>query len=349
MILLINSTPTLGQSLVKVLVKTPVKPLCLWTPSRTFAAFSKFHLNTSKSHNIKVVQFFKGHNIAFGWHCKFWVEKGEKFGQLQILLFISTMKNQNFAWHSCSDFWEKHRMTFLKVVEGTSHYNFRFWKKCRSVQVSENRAVKHALTGVRNISWHSRARTRVRRHRPAPAPPGPRVAPLPRRLGPEDELPEAAHTPSPLESRVPRMQRVRALVAGLCPRSSPATVAKADRARVPNATCLTHELDRVAPIKGEDRPPRAQAHSVVALKPFAAPPLALPRQVPASGRLHPQPMPRRLPHTMLELPPPLIAPPCFEIHRNPCRGSRSATARPPELAGAVTVQANPSNRLQVSP
>jgi hypothetical protein len=59
------------------LVKTSVKPLCLRTSSRTFAAFSKFHLNTAKSPNIKVVQFFKGHNFSFGTHLKFGVENGE--------------------------------------------------------------------------------------------------------------------------------------------------------------------------------------------------------------------------------------------------------------------------------
>jgi hypothetical protein len=63
MTLLIKSTPTLGPSLVKELVKTPVKPLCLWTSSKTFAAFSKFRLNTSKSANIKVVRCFEGHNF----------------------------------------------------------------------------------------------------------------------------------------------------------------------------------------------------------------------------------------------------------------------------------------------
>jgi hypothetical protein len=50
--------------------------------SGTFAAFSKFHLNTSKSPNTKVVQFVEGHNFHVDWHFKFWVEKGEKCGQL---------------------------------------------------------------------------------------------------------------------------------------------------------------------------------------------------------------------------------------------------------------------------
>jgi hypothetical protein len=50
--------------------------------SGTFAAFSKFHLNTSKSTNMKVAQFVEGHNFHVDWHFKFWAEKGEKRGQL---------------------------------------------------------------------------------------------------------------------------------------------------------------------------------------------------------------------------------------------------------------------------
>jgi hypothetical protein len=46
--------------------------------SRPFVAFSKFHLNTSNSPNIKVVQLFMGHNFHVEWHFKFEVEMGEK-------------------------------------------------------------------------------------------------------------------------------------------------------------------------------------------------------------------------------------------------------------------------------
>jgi hypothetical protein len=50
--------------------------------SGTFAAFSKFQLNTSKSTNMKVVQFSEGYNFHVGWHFQFWVERGGKLGQL---------------------------------------------------------------------------------------------------------------------------------------------------------------------------------------------------------------------------------------------------------------------------
>jgi hypothetical protein len=46
--------------------------------SGTFAAFSKIHLNTSKSTSMKVVHLVEGHNSHVDWHFKFWVEIGEK-------------------------------------------------------------------------------------------------------------------------------------------------------------------------------------------------------------------------------------------------------------------------------
>jgi hypothetical protein len=56
--------------------QTLVKPMGTNTLSRTFDAFSEFHLNTSTFPNIKVVQFSKGHNFHVGWHFKFEVEIG---------------------------------------------------------------------------------------------------------------------------------------------------------------------------------------------------------------------------------------------------------------------------------
>jgi hypothetical protein len=44
----------------------------------TFAAFSKFHLNTSNSPNIKVVYIVDEHNFNVEWHLRFGVEMREK-------------------------------------------------------------------------------------------------------------------------------------------------------------------------------------------------------------------------------------------------------------------------------
>jgi hypothetical protein len=52
--------------------------------SGTFAAFSKIHLNTSKSTFMKVVRLVERHNFHVDWHFKFWVEIGEKLDRLTV-------------------------------------------------------------------------------------------------------------------------------------------------------------------------------------------------------------------------------------------------------------------------
>jgi hypothetical protein len=44
----------------------------------TFVAFSKFHLNSSNSPNVKVVYFVEEHNFHVEWHLRFRVEMREK-------------------------------------------------------------------------------------------------------------------------------------------------------------------------------------------------------------------------------------------------------------------------------
>jgi hypothetical protein len=51
--------------------QTPLKPWRRRMSFGTFAAFSEFHLNTSKSTNMKVVQFFGEHSFHVDWHFKF--------------------------------------------------------------------------------------------------------------------------------------------------------------------------------------------------------------------------------------------------------------------------------------
>jgi hypothetical protein len=68
----------LGQPLVKTLVKNPLNTFDPPLSPGTFAAFSKFHLNTSNSPNTKVVYFVEGHNFHVEWHWRFGVEKDEK-------------------------------------------------------------------------------------------------------------------------------------------------------------------------------------------------------------------------------------------------------------------------------
>jgi hypothetical protein len=50
----------------------------------TFAAFSKFSLNTSNSPNTKVLYFVEGHTFHVEWHCWFGVEIGEKLKSVRV-------------------------------------------------------------------------------------------------------------------------------------------------------------------------------------------------------------------------------------------------------------------------
>jgi hypothetical protein len=64
----------------------------------TFAAFSKFHLNTSNSPNVKVVYFVMGHNFHVEWHWRFGVEEGEKCKSAPESLFTGAQKQP--TWHA---------------------------------------------------------------------------------------------------------------------------------------------------------------------------------------------------------------------------------------------------------
>jgi hypothetical protein len=64
--------------------QTPLNHWCRRMSSGTFAAFSKIHLNTSKSTFMKVVHLVEGHNFHVDWHFKFWVEIGEKPDRLTV-------------------------------------------------------------------------------------------------------------------------------------------------------------------------------------------------------------------------------------------------------------------------
>jgi hypothetical protein len=96
--------------------------------SGTFATFSKFHLNTSKSTNMKVVQFVEGHNFHVDWHFKFWGEKGENFGQLS-----SAPVHWNWVAFKV---WLRFMQKF--AIHHFVHFYSKFWRKLRSNRSSRN-------------------------------------------------------------------------------------------------------------------------------------------------------------------------------------------------------------------
>jgi hypothetical protein len=92
--------------------------------SGTFAAFSKFHLDTSKYTFMKVVQLVEGHNFHVDWHFKFEWKLVKNFVDWQYLLFTGTWWHSKFVSVLGKICGEKHYTAFVKVVEGSEIYNF---------------------------------------------------------------------------------------------------------------------------------------------------------------------------------------------------------------------------------
>jgi hypothetical protein len=76
--------------------------------SGTFAAFSKIHLNTSKSTFMKVVHLVEGHNFHLDWHFKFWVKIGGKLDGLAVPPVFQNRLTFEVGMSSCKIRREKH-------------------------------------------------------------------------------------------------------------------------------------------------------------------------------------------------------------------------------------------------
>jgi hypothetical protein len=83
----------------------------------TFAAFSKFPLNTSKSPNVKIVRFVEGHNFHVEWHLRFEVKRVKTSSQRFWLLFTGAQKTADLACNLRKNGGEKDPTLFVEVVE----------------------------------------------------------------------------------------------------------------------------------------------------------------------------------------------------------------------------------------
>jgi hypothetical protein len=159
--------------------------------SGTFAAFSKFHLNTSKSTNTKVVQFVEGHNFHVDWISNFERKRVKNLVNWQYLLFTETWRHSMLASRFCKIRGEKHPRAFVKVVEGSEIYNFpihhlmhfysNFWSFRRSNRgaVSQGRAGRHRTAPRRNVA-HRACAAPTSASEPPRAFPRPHASPRPR-------------------------------------------------------------------------------------------------------------------------------------------------------------------------
>jgi hypothetical protein len=149
-------------------------------PSGTFAAFSKIHLNTSKSTFMKVVHLVEGHNFHVDWHFKFLVEIGGKCGRLTVAPVHRDRAAFKVGKTFLQNLLRKTLYGFVKVVEGSEIYNFhihhfvhfysRFLRKTRSNRGNPQRSApecEHARAAT------SPARRTTLRRAPAAPAPGP--------------------------------------------------------------------------------------------------------------------------------------------------------------------------------
>jgi hypothetical protein len=94
----------------------------------TFAAFSKFHLSTSKSPNVKVVCFVEGHNFHVEWHLRFEAQIGEKLKSTPQVTIHRRSENSQLGMRFVNNWSRKPYTAFVEVVEGRLIYNFPIYR-----------------------------------------------------------------------------------------------------------------------------------------------------------------------------------------------------------------------------
>jgi hypothetical protein len=100
--------------------QNPVNTPCPPVSAGTFAAFSKFHLNTSKSPNVKVVCFVEGHNFHVEWHLKFGVEIGEKLKSTLLVTIHWRTENCQLGMQFVRKWWRKTPYSLSRSCRGLS-------------------------------------------------------------------------------------------------------------------------------------------------------------------------------------------------------------------------------------
>jgi hypothetical protein len=100
--------------------QNPLTPFDPPVSTDTFAAFSKFSLNTSKSPNVKVVCFVKGHNFHVEWHLRFGVEMREKAWSTLIATIHQRPENSQLGMQFVHNWWRKTPYSLSRSCRGLS-------------------------------------------------------------------------------------------------------------------------------------------------------------------------------------------------------------------------------------
>jgi hypothetical protein len=96
----------------------------------TFAAFSKFHLNTSNSPNAKVVCFVEEHNFHVEWHLRFVVEMREKAWSALVVTIHRCPENSNLGMQFVQKRWRKGPYALCKSCRGSRDLQLWYSNVC---------------------------------------------------------------------------------------------------------------------------------------------------------------------------------------------------------------------------
>jgi hypothetical protein len=129
----------------------------------TFAAFSKFHLNTSNSPNAKVVYFVEEHNFHVEWHLRFGVEMREKAWSTLVITVHRRPENSQDGMHFVHNWLRKRPYALGKSCRGSRDLQLRY----RSLWVLQFEFLEKLLVkvGQSELFWHQRSRACAERRR----------------------------------------------------------------------------------------------------------------------------------------------------------------------------------------
>jgi hypothetical protein len=133
----------------------------------TFATFSKFHLNTSKYPNVKVVYLVEGHNFHVEWHWRFGVQMGEKCRSTPQVTIHRRPENSQLGMRFVHNWLRKRPYTLCRSCRGIG--DLQLWYSPLGPLQFKNLEKNPSKQGQMILNWTNRAHARdaVAARRPA--------------------------------------------------------------------------------------------------------------------------------------------------------------------------------------
>jgi hypothetical protein len=125
--------------------------------------FSKVHLNTSNSPNVKVVYCVEEHNFHVEWHLRFGVEMRETAWSTPIATIHQRPETSHLGMRIVQNWFRKWPYALCKSCRGSRDLQLRY----RSLWVLQFEFLEKLLVkvGQSEMFWHQRYRARAERRR----------------------------------------------------------------------------------------------------------------------------------------------------------------------------------------